>query len=143
MQKDIWIKGVPEKPEPDRLYAVMSQQNAGVAVGNILRGDDCNWRACNIIAHWPLPATMTDMQAASIHRSNFYDFTQYVKIDAPHDYCCWSQNDFEDVDTGSWATTCGNRFYFTDGGPDDDGMNFCCYCGKPIIVSGYHNEEQS
>ena len=85
---------------------------------------------------------MTATQARSVSRRMHYDFAQYVKIDAPHDYCCWSQNDFEDVDTGSWATTCGNRFYFVDEGPDDNGMNFCCYCGKPIIVSGYVDEEQ-
>lgn len=58
-------------------------------------------------------------------------------------YCCWSQNDFEDVDTGSWATTCSERFYLTDETPADNGMNFCCYCGKPMIVSNYLDEEQS
>ena len=142
MQKDIWVKGVPIAPEPDRLYAVMSHQNAGVAVGNILRGDDCNWKASNIIAHWPMPATMTDMQAAGVARRMFYDFAQYVKIDAPWDYCVWSQNDYEDVDTGAWATTCQNRFYLIDETPEDNEMNFCCYCGKRLITSRFVDEGQ-
>ena len=80
MQKDIWIKGVPANPEEDRLYAVLSQQNGGVAVGNILRGGDCHWQASNIIAYWPMPATMTDMQANSVRRRMYYDFAQYTKI---------------------------------------------------------------
>ena len=142
MQPDIWIKGVPEKPEPDRLYAVMSQQNAGVAVGNILRGDDCNWKACNIIAHWPLPATMTELQAKGVQRRMYYDFKQYVSLVA-HAYCCWSQNTYDDVDYSLWHTTCGEEFVLTDGSPSENRMNFCHYCGKPVIESGYHDEENS
>lgn len=143
MQKDIWVKGVPIAPEPDRLYAVLSQQNAGVAVGNILRGEDCNWSATNIIAHWPIPATMTKAQALSVFRRMYYDFAQYVSIESPWDYCCWSQNDYDDVDSSCWHTTCDNAFYLTDEGPDDNGMNFCCYCGKRLIVSGYVDSDQS
>ncbi len=45
--------------------------------------------------------------------------------------CTWAQDDDEDED-GSWATSCGQYFTIIDGGPLDNRMRFCCYCGKPI-----------
>jgi len=41
--------------------------------------------------------------------------------------CQWT----EDHD-GVWWTTCGNGWCFTDGGPYDNKMCYCCYCGQPI-----------
>jgi hypothetical protein len=35
MNEQNFIPGVPMEPEPDRLYAVLSQQQSGVAVGTI------------------------------------------------------------------------------------------------------------
>lgn len=47
--------------------------------------------------------------------------------------CEWSQMgpwDFSDV----WETACGQSFCFSeDGGPGQDGVAFCCYCGKKIV----------
>ena len=45
------------------------------------------------------------------------------------DACTWRQED--DGDSTYWAS-CGNGFSFTDGGPNDNSMKFCCYCGKHI-----------
>jgi hypothetical protein len=46
--------------------------------------------------------------------------------------CEWRQEDewdFSDV----WDTACGQAFCFIeDGAPGKDGIDFCCYCGKPI-----------
>ena len=33
----------------------------------------------------------------------------------------------------SWDTECGQKFCFIDGGPKDNNMNFCCYCGGELI----------
>jgi hypothetical protein len=41
--------------------------------------------------------------------------------------CEWK----DDVD-GNWDTSCGQMFTFIDGGPLDNGLRFCGYCGKPI-----------
>lgn len=41
--------------------------------------------------------------------------------------CAWT----EDED-GNWDTDCGDKFVFTESGPTDNGMRFCCYCGKPL-----------
>jgi hypothetical protein len=38
--------------------------------------------------------------------------------------------DFSD----NWETDCGHAFSFGDGGPKQDGIDFCPYCGKPIEV---------
>jgi hypothetical protein len=43
--------------------------------------------------------------------------------------CKWTH----DEDDGSWATDCGEAFCFTDEGPKENGMHFCCYCGGELI----------
>lgn len=43
--------------------------------------------------------------------------------------CLWA----EDED-GNWWTACNNGFVFTDGGPTENGMRFCCYCGRDLQV---------
>jgi hypothetical protein len=42
--------------------------------------------------------------------------------------CEWT----EDTDDGSWDTACGHRFQFTDGGPKENGQQFCGYCGRSL-----------
>ena len=47
--------------------------------------------------------------------------------------CQWTQSgsfDFDDV----WDTECGQTFQFTEGKPHEGGIDFCCYCGKRIVV---------
>jgi hypothetical protein len=41
--------------------------------------------------------------------------------------CEWKEDD-----EGTWFTSCDNAFVFTDSGPTENGMKFCCYCGKPL-----------
>ena len=41
--------------------------------------------------------------------------------------CVWTEDD-----DGAWDTTCGERFEFVEGGPSDNRMTWCCYCGKPL-----------
>jgi len=41
--------------------------------------------------------------------------------------CTWA----EDED-GHWDTSCGDRYTFIDGGPTDNGLQFCGYCGKSL-----------
>ncbi len=42
--------------------------------------------------------------------------------------CKWNEQEFADY----WETDCGDAFCFTDGGPKDNHMKFCCYCGKKL-----------
>lgn len=47
--------------------------------------------------------------------------------------CTWTL----DVDYGSddrdYKTSCGQMFSLIEGGPKDNNMNFCCYCGGELI----------
>lgn len=45
-----------------------------------------------------------------------------------HD-CTWS---LDEDDSGTWATSCGNLFSFTDGGPKENDFKHCCYCGGKL-----------
>jgi len=41
--------------------------------------------------------------------------------------CVWKQDERD-----SWETECGSSFYLTDGTLSDNGMSYCCFCGKRI-----------
>lgn len=43
--------------------------------------------------------------------------------------CTWRQFGPEDE---AWETDCGNAFSLVDGGPSENGMRFCPYCGRPL-----------
>jgi len=46
--------------------------------------------------------------------------------------CEWSGRSLWE-ESAVWETQCGNTFYFGDGAPCEDGIDFCCYCGKKIV----------
>ena len=53
--------------------------------------------------------------------------------------CTWKQ----DEDYGdSWATKCCEMFVLNDGGPAENKMRFCPFCGKPIAVQRFHEMVQ-
>lgn len=55
---------------------------------------------------------------------------------APEGRCNWS----EDIDS-VWSTACGKAFVFDHGGgPADNDMIFCCYCGKKLAQCSYQQE---
>ena len=45
--------------------------------------------------------------------------------------CTWTHTDycFEDC----WETSCGNVWCLIEGTPTENGMQFCPYCGKPLV----------
>ena len=46
-------------------------------------------------------------------------------------YCKWTHDKLDDSNT--WETDCGHSFWLEYDTPEDNGMNFCCYCGKKLI----------
>jgi len=47
------------------------------------------------------------------------------------DKCEWKDDDRND-----WWTSCGKGWCFTNGdSPVDNGMNYCPFCGKPLVES--------
>jgi hypothetical protein len=51
--------------------------------------------------------------------------------------CTWSQDE-----EGCWSTDCNNCFTLVDGSPEDNGMKFCCYCGKRLEEVPWRAEEE-
>ena len=51
------------------------------------------------------------------------------------EFCKWVQNS-----DGWWQTDCKNGFVVNDGTPEENGMKFCCYCGKPLRQKLYEEE---
>jgi|WetSurMetagenome_2_1015567.scaffolds.fasta_scaffold328114_2 hypothetical protein len=43
--------------------------------------------------------------------------------------CVWSREEI----TGCFDTSCGQAFVLNDGTLVENGMRFCCYCGKTIV----------
>ena len=44
--------------------------------------------------------------------------------------CTWHQDG--DSDSGLYATSCRYYFNLEDGTPEDNKMQWCCYCGKKL-----------
>lgn len=46
--------------------------------------------------------------------------------------CTWEHSD--DPDMSWWETSCGEAWTFIDGGPAENGMKFCPYCGGALRI---------
>jgi hypothetical protein len=52
----------------------------------------------------------------------------------PKSHCDWTLDN-----EGNWDTECGDKHILLEGGPRENQMRFCCYCGSPLrerIVRG-------
>lgn len=52
-------------------------------------------------------------------------------IESPHFYleaCRWVEHE-----DGYWDTACDKVFEVSEGGPRENHMLFCCYCGRPLV----------
>ncbi len=45
--------------------------------------------------------------------------------------CTWTLGCDE---TYSWNTSCGELWSFTEGGPEDNGCNYCHKCGGALVI---------
>lgn len=48
------------------------------------------------------------------------------------DICFWRKTDF---DSDVWETECNMAFTVLDGTPIENGMNYCCFCGRELEES--------
>lgn len=48
--------------------------------------------------------------------------------------CTWSLEVDYGSDDRDYKTSCGQMFSFIEGGPKDNNMNFCCYCGGELVT---------
>jgi hypothetical protein len=56
---------------------------------------------------------------------------------AQPDKCEWAQ---EDESSDAWDTGCGHTFLINDGTPSENGMRYCCFCGKTLIGVPFEQE---
>jgi hypothetical protein len=54
--------------------------------------------------------------------------------------CAWTQQDHCGGDC--WETGCGNAFCMSDGTPGENGLKFCCYCGKPLAEERFVDDPE-
>lgn len=54
------------------------------------------------------------------------------------DSCTWHCEE----DINNWHSDCGYQFQFMEGGPEDNGVNFCPKCGKSVAVSATEGTEE-
>lgn len=54
--------------------------------------------------------------------------------------CEWTPEDYEGA--GDWNTSCGQAFRLDEGGPVENGMNFCYGCGLPLIEVPWSDGEE-
>ena len=69
------------------------------------------------------------MQLVSIWRSKWDAALASQQKSVP---CVWSE-EYE----GPWESACGHAFNIIEGGPAENGMKFCCFCGAPINAISY------
>ena len=43
--------------------------------------------------------------------------------------CLWTLTDSSE---NLWETSCGNVFFLIEDTPKENGMQYCCYCGKAL-----------
>jgi hypothetical protein len=48
-----------------------------------------------------------------------------------NEVCHWTLTPNPDYEV--WETDCGEGYQLVEGGPKDNDMRFCCYCGKTLV----------
>ena len=54
--------------------------------------------------------------------------------------CGWRQD--EDHDSDAWHTGCNNMFTLNEGGPIENDLKFCCYCGGTLTETHWPTPEE-
>jgi hypothetical protein len=54
----------------------------------------------------------------------------------PSRVCVWTQSEYD-----LWETDCNGAFQLNDGGPHDNDMAICCYCGGVLVEQAYEDAE--
>ena len=61
---------------------------------------------------------------------NMITNVQKLKVSVDTQNACeWKYNRYDDIQLSS----CNNIFYFEEGGPTENGFNFCPFCGKSLV----------
>lgn len=74
-----------------------------------------------------LRSVKVQQESSVVHGVSFAKGFQ-IMTESPTTKCTWTYAEEEDC----WETSCGNTFVITCDTPEDHGMRFCSYCGKPL-----------
>lgn len=77
--------------------------------------DSVSWKLRSIADELSLPAAP-------------HEIPKRDGINAAGGICEW----YPEPELEFWNTGCGGCFLLNEGTPTDNGMKFCCYCGKPV-----------
>jgi hypothetical protein len=56
--------------------------------------------------------------------------------------CLWDLDTLDFEVDGYYRTSCGNLPHFEEGGPKENGIKYCPYCGKELEVAEQKKEEE-
>lgn len=59
-------------------------------------------------------------------------------VEGAADECVWTA-----IEDGPYETSCGHLWEFNAGGPEENGMGYCPYCGKTLVSGQGDNAEAS
>lgn len=51
--------------------------------------------------------------------------------------CIWTEDE-----NGTWHTSCGEDYEIIEGTPIENGMQYCCYCGRHLEQEAIRNMEK-
>lgn len=100
-------------------------------------------RVCSVHSALPdnagVPAQLRDLRAnAKLIASAPSLMAEVERLRVPMaGECTWSQNG---DDSDSWDTGCRKLFRLDDGTPTNNGMKFCCFCGKTLFSAPWQEE---
>lgn len=74
--------------------------------------------------------------APYLHRDAARAWQAFRDWCGPSRVCVWTQSEYD-----LWETDCDGAFQLNDGGPHDNDMTFCCYCGGELVEQAYEDAE--
>lgn len=108
------------------LEARVAELESALAAG---MGEPVAWRAKNSLA----PGGWNYYDADTFRSKDKEPLYAAPPADQGRDGCTWTPD--SDPDFSMWETACGNAWEFTTEGPKENGVKFCPYCGKPLVIA--------
>ena len=87
--------------------------------------DDVEYVSAKLYAEQAARIAELEADAETYAAKDQENFSLRQQRDEP---CLWVRES-----DGTWETGCDNMFMLNEGGPRDNDMKYCCYCGRPLI----------
>jgi hypothetical protein len=114
--------------DPAALYRAATDERGVKLEEHSPETDAANWR----------PATDGTLLAAYNVQLEAVNGYPDCRPESKTQTCEWRYDEY----SCDYDTDCGNTFVMIDGTPQDNGMIYCAYCGKPIVVGKPMFEEE-